>query len=90
MKKHYIITCENEEQSELVQIKILGAGYLWSEGGKLVNHTNKPVLIFDDLNNKDRSISYHEKLMSDQYKPYSCYQKHKTISAINFLELKRF
>lgn len=90
MKKHYIITCENEEQNELVQIKILGKGYTWSEGGKLVTNKDKPVLIFDDLNNKERSISYHNHLMSLDYKKYSCYQKHKIISALDFLELKIF
>ncbi len=90
MKKYYIITCENEEQSELVQIKILGKGYVWSEGGKLIVHKDKPVLIFDDLNNKERSISYHNSLMSLDYKQYSCYQKHKIISALDFLELKSF
>jgi len=36
MKKHYIITCEDVEQSELVQIKILGKEYSWSEEENLL------------------------------------------------------
>ena len=87
-KKNYIINCENEEQSELVQIKILGLGYAWSEGGKLIAHRDKPVLIFDNLNNEERSISYHNRQMSLDYKQYSCYKKHKIISALEFLKLK--
>ena len=84
MSKHYIITCENEEQNELVQIKILGKGYTWSESDRLVTNKDKPVLILDDLNNKERSISYHNKLMSLDYKKY------KIISALDFLKLKIF
>jgi len=90
MKTNYIITCDNEDENELVQIKILGKGYSWSEGEKTISYKNKPVLIFDNLNNKDRSLSYHNHLMSEDYKIHSCYKKHRLISAIDFLKLVRF
>jgi hypothetical protein len=90
MKVNYIIVCADEYENELVQNKILGQGYCWSEGKKTISYKNKPVLIFDNLNNEDRSLSYHNHLMSDDYKINSCYNKHKLISAMDFLKLVRF
>jgi hypothetical protein len=88
--KHYVIICESSDQNEMVQIKILAKGYTWVTGFKLTQYTDKPVLVFDDLNSSDRAISYHEKIMSEEYKKYSCYQKHKLINAVDFLKLVRF
>jgi len=88
--RNYIILCESSEQNEMVQIKILGKGYEWITGVKLTQFTDKPVLVFDDLNSSNRAISYHEHLMSEQYKKYSCYKNHRTISSEAFLKLVRF
>lgn len=88
MKKNYIIVCSDSVENEMVQIKILGRDYCWSEGGRTIQHVNQPVLIFDNLNNKDRSISYHKSLMNSDYKEHSCYKKHIIISANDFLLLK--
>ena len=88
--KNYIIVCDAKIENELVQIKILAKGFKWSGGCLVTQHTNMPVLIFDDLNNTDRSISYHESVMDNYYKKYSCYQKHITINASDFLLLRKF
>lgn len=87
--KNYVILCESSDQSEMVQIKILAKGYTWVSGFKLTQYTDKPVLIFDNLNSKDRAISYHEKLMSEEYKKYSCYKNHQVIGAEDFLKKEK-
>ena len=88
--KNYVIFCESAEQNEMIQIKLLSKGYEWVSGYKLIQFTDKPVLVFDNLNSKDRAISYHEKLMSEEYKKYSCYKNHRVIGAEAFLKLVRF
>ena len=87
---NYIIECEDSIENEKVQIKILGKGYRWVTEYDLIQYENEPVLIFDNLNSKDRAISYHSKIMSEDYKQYSCYKKHKRIKAVDFLKLVRF
>lgn len=88
--KNYIIKCSDSIENERVQIKILGKGHKWSEGCLTTQYINKPILIFDNLNNKERAISYHSKEMSEDYKQHSCYKKHLRISANDFLKLKKF
>jgi uncharacterized protein YukJ len=89
-KKNYIIVCDDYKQSEFVQKKILATGYAWTAGGIIVQYTDKPVIIFDNLNSQSRSMSYHTSLMNDDYKCHSCYKNHLTISANNFLALETF
>ena len=86
MSKNFIIQCDDSIQNEKVQIKILAKGYTWVTGYDLIQHTNEPVLIFDNLNSRARTISYHSKIMSDDYKKYSCYKNHTRISASDFLK----
>ena len=88
--KHYVIFCESSDQNEMVQIKILAKGYTWVSGFKLTQFTDKSVLVFDDLNSSDRAISYHEKLITEEYKKHSCYKNHRVIGAEAFLKLVRF
>lgn len=85
MSKNYIIECDDSIQNEKVQIKILSKGYKWSEGSEVTQHINEPVLIFDDLNNKEKSISFHRNKMSEDYRIHSCYHKHIRITAADFL-----
>ena len=86
MSKNFIIQCDDSVQNEKVQIKILAKGYTWVTGYDLIKHTNEPVLIFDNLNSRVRTISYHSKIMSDDYKKNSCYKNYIRISASDFLK----
>jgi len=88
--KNYIIICNYEAESYQVQKKLLISGSEWVSGFWRIQHTEKPVLVFDDLNSSKRAISYHEAVMSDEYKKHSCYKNHTTIDAQDFLNLRKF
>ena len=86
---NYIIICNTENENIAVQAKILALGGKWVSGKTDVQHTDKPVLVFDDLNSDERAMSYHEAIMSDEYKKWSCYKNHKTMTAIEFLRMRK-
>jgi anthranilate/para-aminobenzoate synthase component II len=85
--KNYIIICNTENENIAVQAKILALGGKWVSGKTTIQFTDKPELIFDNLDSKERTISYHETVMRDDYKRLSCYKNHKTITAIEFLQM---
>lgn len=87
--KNYIIICNTENENIAVQAKILALGGKWVSGKTDVQYTDKPVLVFDDLNSDERAMSYHEAIMSDEYKKCSCYRNHKTMTAIEFLRKRK-
>ena len=87
--KNYIIICNTENENIAVQAKILALGGKWVSGKTDVQYTDKPVLVFDDLNSDERAISYHETIMSDEYKKRYGYKNHKTMTAIEFLRKRK-
>ena len=87
--KNYIIICDTENQSIAVQMTLLAFGATWVSGTNFAQNTDKPVLVFDDLNSDERAISYHETIMTEEYKKRSCYKNHKTITAIEFLRMRK-
>lgn len=86
---NYIIICDTENQSIAVQMTLLAFRATWVSGTNFVQHTDKPVLVFDDLNSDERAMSYHEAIMTDEYKKCSCYGNHKTMTAIEFLRMRK-
>jgi len=84
---NYIIICNTENENIAVQAKILALGGKWVSGKTTIQFTDKPELIFDNLDSNERTISYHETVMRDDYKRLSCYKNHKTITAIEFLQM---
>ena len=87
--KNYIIICNSENQSIAVQMTLLAFGATWVSGTNFAQNTDKPVLVFDDLNSDERAISYHETIMTEEYKKRYCYKKHKTMTAIEFLRMRK-
>ena len=87
--KNYIIICDTENQSIAVQMTLLAFGATWVSGTNFAQNTDKPVLVFDDLNSDERAISYHETIMTEEYKKRYCYKKHKTMTAIEFLRKRK-
>lgn len=87
--KNYIIICDTENQSIAVQMTLLAFGATWVSGTNFAQNTDKPVLVFDDLNSDERAISYHETIMTEEYKKRYCYKKHKTMTAIEFLRMRK-
>ena len=87
--KNYIIICDTENQSIAVQMTLLAFGATWVSGTNFAQNTDKPVLVFDDLNSDERAISYHEAIMTEEYKKRYCYKKHKTMTAIEFLRMRK-
>ena len=87
--KNYIIICNTENENIAVQAKILALGGKWVSGKTTIQFTDKPELIFDNLDSNERTISYHETVMRDDYKRLSCYKNHKTITAIEFLRMRK-
>ena len=87
--KNYIIICDTENQSIAVQMTLLAFGATWVSGTNFAQNTDKPVLVFDDLNSDERAVSYHEAIMTEEYKKRYCYKKHKTMTAIEFLRMRK-
>ena len=87
--KNYIIISDTENQSIAVQMTLLAFGATWVSGTNFAQNTDKPVLVFDDLNSDERAISYHETIMTEEYKKRYCYKKHKTMTAIEFLRKRK-
>ena len=85
--KNYIIICDTENENIAVQAKIIALGGKWVSVKTTIQFTDKPELIFDNLDSNERTISYHETVMRDDYKRLSCYKNHKTITAIEFLQM---
>ena len=86
---NYIIICDTENQSIAVQMTLLAFGATWVSGTNFAQNTDKPVLVFDDLNSDERAISYHETIMTEEYKKRYGYKKHKTMTAIEFLRMRK-
>lgn len=81
--KNTVISINSREESISVQNKLIQKGIYWASGTRYPTFTDKPFLCVDNLNSKNKTISFRERLPFN----FECsdLHKHKIIRADIFL-----